>query len=138
MGTELMPTTIDRNSGCVDALAGFRGLIVDARIAYPEVLHLDVRDDEGELWRFATQDARWSPSDPAELQAKTILDVQIDWATGELRCRLSEGSAFVVFPEPQEEADDPPSWELFTPDGQMLDFGPGMRWRLVDAKGLDD
>jgi hypothetical protein len=63
-------------------LASFRGLIVDARIAYPEVLHLDVRDDHGELWQFATQDASWAPSDPAELREKSILGAAIDWATG--------------------------------------------------------
>jgi hypothetical protein len=137
MEKELMPTTVDRKSGCVTALARFRGLIVDARIAYPEVLHLDVRDDEGEMWRFATQDASWSPSDPAQLHDKTILDVQIDWDTGELQCRLSESSTFTVVPEPQEEADDPPNWELFTPDGTMLDFGPGITWRLVNANEVD-
>lgn len=132
-----MPTTIDRNSGCINVLASFRGLIVDARLAYPEVLHLDVRDADGELWRFATQDASWSPSDPAELHDKTILDVGIDWSTGELHCRLSGGSTFTVFPEPQEDADDPPNWELFTPDDQMLDFGPGLNWRLVNANEVD-
>jgi len=34
-----------------------RGQIVDARIAYPEVLYVEVKDSADELWRLATQDA---------------------------------------------------------------------------------
>jgi hypothetical protein len=138
METELMATTIDRNSVLVDTLARFRGAIVDARIAYPEVLHLDVRDEEGALWQFATQDASWLPRDPVELRHKTIVAAEIDWDTGTLRCELSEGSAFTVIPAPQEEADDPPNWELFMPNGLLLDFGPGARWRIGDPRELDE
>lgn len=131
-----MATTVDRNSALIEVLAGFRGLIVDARIAYPEVLHLDVRDDQGELWQFATQDASWAPSDPAELREKSILGADIDWVTGRLRCELSEGATLTVTPAPQEEADDPPNWELFIPSGGMLEFGPGPHWQLVDETEL--
>lgn len=130
-----MLTTTDRNSALVEMLASFRGLIVDARIAYPEVLHLDVRDDQGELWQFATQDASWFPSDPTELRSKSILGADVDWATGELKCELSTGDALTVIPAPQEEADDPPNWELFTPDGLALEFGPGPHWQILDEAG---
>jgi hypothetical protein len=37
-----------------------RGSITGARIAYPQVLHVEIRDSSGELWRLATQDAEWS------------------------------------------------------------------------------
>lgn len=131
-----MSTTVNRNSALIEVLARFRGTIVDARIAYPEVLHLDVRDDQGELWQFATQDASWFPRDPTELRDKSILGADIDWATGKLKCKLSEGVAFTVIPAPQEEADDPPNWELFTPSGLMLQFGPGPHWQMVDETGL--
>lgn len=30
---------------------------VDAKKAYPDVLHVEIRDSAGELWRLATQDA---------------------------------------------------------------------------------
>jgi len=51
----------------LNILRSMRGAIVDARIVYPEVLHVKIKDSDGELWRLATQDAEWSPSDPAQL-----------------------------------------------------------------------
>jgi hypothetical protein len=137
MEEELMLTTVHRNSALAEILAGFRGSIADARMAYPEVLHLDVRDPEGDLWRFATQDANWTPRDPADLRGRSIAGAEVDWATGTLRCELSGGMTFAVIPAAQEAEDDPPNWELFTPDGQLLEFGPAMRWHLGDANELD-
>jgi len=45
-------------------LGGMRGVIIHAGLSYPDVLHVDVRDAQGALWRFATQDADWFPEDP--------------------------------------------------------------------------
>ena len=42
----------------MNILRQMRGSIVNARIAYPDVLHVEVRDSHGDLWRLATQDAR--------------------------------------------------------------------------------
>ncbi len=55
-------------------LRSLRGSIVDARIAYPEVLDVEVRDSRGDLWRLATQDAEWSPSDPGQLIGRSIAE----------------------------------------------------------------
>jgi hypothetical protein len=55
-----------------------RGSTVDARIAYPEVLHVEIKDAAGELWHLATQDAEWSPSDPAALVGRSVDDADID------------------------------------------------------------
>jgi hypothetical protein len=110
-----------------------RGRIVDARIAYPEVLHVEVKDSAGELWRLATEDAEWSPSDPAELVGRSVDDADINGETGELRCRLSDGSLLDVRPATREAEDDPPNWELITPGGVVLEFGPGVRWQIGSA-----
>lgn len=123
---------VDLDSSPISVLAGFRGPIVAARIAYPEVLHVEVRDAHGETWRLATQDASWSPSDPASLRGRAILESAIDEITGELRCELSGGPALTVTPAPQMTADDPPNWELTTPRGLTLEFGPGTRWQIID------
>jgi hypothetical protein len=133
MEARLMYMAVGLDSSLTDVLADFRGLIVWARMAYPEILHLDVRDDRGETWRFATQDASWHPTDPRELEGLTIESATIDKATGELRCGLSNNSEFIVTPEPQVEDDDPPNWELFTPGRYMLEVGPGASWQVVDA-----
>jgi hypothetical protein len=110
-----------------------RGSIVDARLAYPEVLHVEVRDSAGGLWHLATQGAEWSPSDPAELVGRSVDDADIDAETGELRCKLSDGSLLDVKPAACEAADDPPNWELTTPEGVVLEFGPGVRWQIGSA-----
>jgi hypothetical protein len=114
-------------------LRSMRGPIVDARIAYPDVLHVDIRDAAGGLWRLATQDAEWSPSDPTALVGRSIEDAEIDEHTGDLRCKLSDGSVLDLRPAAREAADDPPNWELITPDDLVLEFGPGMRWQIGSA-----
>ncbi len=110
-----------------------RGEIVDARIAYPDVLHVEIRDVRGDLWQLATQDAEWSPSDPALLIGRSVEDVDIDDETGELRCRLSDDSLLDVKPSKQEAKDDPPNWELISPGGVALEFGPEVRWQISGA-----
>jgi|ERR1700722_556500 len=109
------------------------GSIVDARIPYPDVLHIEVRDSRGDLWRLTTQDAEWSPSDPGQLVGRSIDDVAIDGKTGELRCMLSDGSALDIRPAAIESQDDPPNWELVSPSGIALEFGPGFRWQISSA-----
>ena len=45
-------------------------------------------------------------------------------------------SVFDVKPAEREAEDDPPNWELITPGGVVLEFGPGVRWRIgsVDSR----
>lgn len=66
-----MATTVTLDASPLNVLRSMRGPIVDARTAYPDVLHVEVRDSDGELWRLATQDAEWTPTDPAELVGKS-------------------------------------------------------------------
>ncbi len=128
-----MATLLALDASPRNILRSMRGAIVDARVAYPDVLHVEIRDPRGDLWRLATQDAEWSPSDPAELLGRTIDDADIDEETGELRCKLSDGSVLDVKPAAQEASDDPPNWELITPGGVLLEFGPGVRWQISSA-----
>lgn len=129
----LMATVVALDASPLNVLRSMRGSIVDARIAYPEVLHVEIKDSAGDLWRLATQDAEWSPSDPAELIGRSVEDADIDEETGELRCRLSGGSLLDVKPAAREAEDDPPNWELITPGGVVLEFGPGVRWQIGTA-----
>lgn len=133
MEAALMATVVALDASPANVLRSMRGPIVDARLAYPDVLHVEVRDSSGDLWRLATQDAEWSPSDPADLVGNSIDDAEIDEDTGELRCKLSNGSLLDVKPAAQEASDDPPNWELITPGGVVLEFGPGVRWQISSA-----
>lgn len=128
-----MTTSVALDTSPSTILRSLRGRIVAARIAYPDVLHVEVRDEAGELWRLATQDAGFSPADPAQLVGQALEDARIDPTTVELRCRLSDGSELVVVPGAEEAADDPPNWELITPDGLVLEFGPGLRWLIASS-----
>lgn len=129
-----MATSVALDTSPSTILRSLRGRIVDARIAYPEVLHVEVRDEAGELWRFATQDADFEPADPARLVGQTLEEAKVDPITVELRCRLSDGSQLVVVPGPAAAADDPPNWELISPDHLTLEFGPGLRWQIGSAE----
>lgn len=128
-----MAAVVALDASPANVLRSMRGSIVGARIAYPDVLHVEVRDSRGGLWRFATQDAEWSPVDPGQLVGRSIDDASIDEETGELRCILSGGSVLDVKPAAVEAEDDQPNWELVTPAGIVLEFGPGLRWQISGA-----
>lgn len=131
-----MATVVALSASPESVLRSMRGSIVGARIAYPQVLHVEIRDSGGELWRLATQDAEWSPADPSELVGHSIENAEIDDGTGELRCKLSDGLSLDVRPTAREASGDPPNWELITPDGLVLEFGPGMRWQISSSRRL--
>jgi hypothetical protein len=134
----LMATVVALDASPLSFIRSLRGVIVGARIAYPDVLHVEVRDSKGNIWRLATQDASWSPSDPSHLIGHIINDAQIDERSRKLRCQLSDGSTLDVKPSETASTDDPPNWELISPGGIALEFGPGMSWQFsdVDARPL--
>jgi hypothetical protein len=43
---------------------------------------------------------------------------------------LSDGSVLDVRPAAIEAEDDLPNWELVSPAGIALEFGPGFRWQI--------
>jgi outer membrane lipoprotein SlyB len=128
-----MATDVALNASPTTVLGALHGQIVDAHIGYPQVLHVEVRDDAGGLWRLATQDAEFSPPAPGDLTGKTLEEAKIDPITVELRCKLSDGTQLVVVPAADEGEDDLPNWELITPEGIVLEFGPGLRWQVASA-----
>lgn len=129
----LMATAVALDSSPANVLRSMRGSIIDARLGYPEVLHVEIKDSAGERWLLATQDADWTPTDPSQLVGQSIEDAEIDEDSGELRCKLSNGSLLDVKPARKEADDDPPNWELITPGGVLLEFGPGVRWQISSA-----
>jgi hypothetical protein len=129
----VMATVVGLDASPTTVLRSMRGSIVDARISYPDVLHVEVRDSRGGIWRLATQDAQWSPSDPARLIGRSVEDADIREESGELRCKLSGGSGLDIKPAAAEAHDDPPYWELISPAGVVLEFGPGVRWQISGA-----
>lgn len=132
MEATLMTSVVTLDASPAGVLRALRGLIVDARLAYPNVLHVEIRDAASGLWRLATQDAEWSPPDPTKLVGTSVQGAAIHEGTGELRLELSDGLLRVI-PGSRGPSDDPPNWELITPDGVLLEFGPGLRWQISGA-----
>jgi hypothetical protein len=118
-----------------DLLARFRGPVLDARPTYPERVHLEVKDVHGGKWSLATWDADYSPSDPEVLLGKTVVSADLEGRSGNLTIGFSDGSTFRVISDLYEPGDDVENWDLFTPEGLVLVYGPGDRWKL--ARGSD-
>ena len=131
--TTLMATAVTLDASPATVLRSLRGSIVNARLAYPDVLHVEIRDPAGGVWRLATQDAEWSPPDPGALAGHSVEGAAIGEGSGELRLELSNGARLIVTPGAQEASDDPPNWELITPEGLVLEFGPGVLWQISGA-----
>ena len=113
-----------------DLLGRFRGTIIDAAPGYPEVIHLELKDADGDEWSFSTWYAEFSPTDPELLLGKTVVDVDFE-RSGKLTMRFSDGSEFNVRPEPEGPDDKLSTWQLLTPGGRLsLDFRPRDRWTL--------
>lgn len=53
--------------------------------------------------------------------------------SGELRCKLSDGSLLDIKPAAAAAEDGPPYWEVISPGGVVLEFGPGVRWQIGRA-----
>jgi hypothetical protein len=132
MEAAFMATVTAQQASLSSLLGALRGEIIDARLGYPGVLHIEISDLDGDRWNFVTQDAEWSPVDPADLVGRMIEGAEVG-GEGELRCQLSSGTSFVVVPADQASDDDPPNWELVTPGGVALAFGPGTRWQISGA-----
>ncbi|HTB70757.1 MAG TPA: hypothetical protein VK707_07245 [Solirubrobacteraceae bacterium] len=127
------PEAIALDASPASVLHSFAGEIVDATIAHPSVLHVEVRDPHGGRWRLASQNAQCSPSTPSQLVGRSVQSAQIDTASGALRCALSDGATLQVEPTAEPGVDQLPTWELISPAGLALEFGPGSRWRIESA-----
>jgi hypothetical protein len=115
-----------------DLMSRFRGHVTAAEMAYPERARLEVTDAEGGLWRLGTWDADYSPADPEVLNGKTVTSMDLDPSSGVLEVGFSDGTGFTAIPFPIPD-DDMENWELFTPEGLVLSYGPRGRWQLGKA-----
>jgi hypothetical protein len=116
-----------------DLLSCVRGAVAQARLTYPERVHLQVLDADGGLWLLATWEADYWPADPADLTGKIVVGTSLDETSGALTVGFSDGTRFTVDPIPDDDDDAIENWQLFTPDGFVLNYGPGEHWVLKRA-----
>ena len=134
-------------------LAAARGRIASARRGVADELLIQIVDGDGHTWRIGTQASDWVlASVESVLPAASAGSDAVDEAVGALvgaQCRWLEVTrklALVVVLEGERwlevqadlgdagaTADDPPYWEVFTPDGQVAAAGPGALWTIGPA-----
>ncbi|HEY2052925.1 MAG TPA: hypothetical protein VGH14_03215 [Solirubrobacterales bacterium] len=129
-----MDSTVIPDISPAELLGRFRGRIFTASRAYPETIQFKLRDAEGGEWWLATQWADYSPSDPDAIVGKTVVGAELNERSGDLTLTFSDGTAFRAISRPQEEpGDDLEHWDLFTPEGLVLIWGPDASWKLKSA-----
>jgi hypothetical protein len=47
---------------------------------------------------------------------------------------LSNGSSIELREKREEPQAEAPAWELISPTGLLMEFGPGLRWTISDAQ----
>lgn len=123
--------------------------ITSSGYAYSSVIHLVIVDTEGAVRRLASADAEYSFVDqdgdiqeytPELVLGKLAVEVTVDARTAILTISFDNGSCLRIGPEQVEDsltanlkagaADDPPYWELLSPQVRAFAFGPGWRWRV--------
>jgi hypothetical protein len=114
-------------------LARFRGRVTNALVTYPERMILEVVDAAGAAWRISTWEAEYSPEDPDVLNGKTVAGAELDGETSVLTISFVDGSCSVVTPIHDNAVDAIENWQLFTPHGAVLSYGPRGRWDLTSA-----
>jgi hypothetical protein len=125
--------TVNSDISPMALLDRFRGSVTDARVTYPERAAIDLTDAEGGEWHLTTWWADYDPPDPAACGGKTVVRADLGEPSGTLTLRFSDGSAFTITPARDERDDAIENWELFTPEGFVLAFGPRGRWQLLEA-----
>jgi hypothetical protein len=127
-----MTAVTAQDASLSNLLGALRGEIVKAGLGHPDVLHVEIRDLDGDRWNLVTQDAEWQPANPADLVGQVIEKAEVSME-GKLRCQLAGGAVLAVKPAKSASEGDPPYWELITPGGAALEFGPGARWQISSA-----
>lgn len=116
-----------------ETLGTLRGRVLDAGVTDAGVLEIEIGGQGESRWRLTAENSDWSAVDLTELKSLAVEAVELGPETGDLRCRLSDGSLLDIRPLERKADGDPPSWRIETPFGLVLKHGPGL---LVDFDGL--
>jgi len=109
------------------------GRITSVRNTFPDTPRIEIRDQHKNTWHLSVLDSSLSSSGTEFLEGETVVETSLSERTGELVFNLSNGSALTVSPNPIESRDDPPNWEVVTPNGWSIEFGPGPKVQIQRA-----
>ncbi|HEX4729689.1 MAG TPA: hypothetical protein VH299_00370 [Solirubrobacterales bacterium] len=121
----------------VNLLDRFRGLVVGTRLPHSKRTYLEVTEAEGGMWRLVSWYTTYSSTDTRDNFGKTVLSTALDDRSGILTVSFSDETSFTLTPIPDEAEDAVANWEIFTPEGLVLAYGPRGRWLLGRADDPD-
>jgi hypothetical protein len=121
----------------VDLLARFRGQVVATRLPHSKRVYLEISDAGGETWRLVGWEATQSANERGDREGKTVLGATVEDRSGELTVSFSDRSTLTLTPVGDESEDAIEHWEIFTPEGLILAYGPRGRWLLGRADDPD-
>jgi len=116
-------------------LARFRGQVTGGRLTRSKHIYLEVDDANGGRWRLISWEADYAATFPGFPGGNTVTAADFDHGSGTLTVSFSDHTSFTLTPIPDDADDAIENWELFTPDGMVLAYGPWSTWRFG---GKDD
>jgi hypothetical protein len=125
-----------RDTSPAELLSQLRGNVTDARVTSSGRLRLTVTDSISNRWHLLSWEASCSASDGEELEGRSIIGAELD-AEGLLAVRFLDGGYFTLTPN-RDEDQVLEDWELLTPRGMVLTFGPQSQWQLGWSDGRRD
>jgi hypothetical protein len=121
------------NTSPADLLTCVRGIVTYAHVTSSGRIKLRLTDQAGDKWGLVSWKADYSPSHPEVPDGKTIVDAALDTDSGVLTVDFSDRTYFTLAPNREPDDEGIEDWELFTPDGLVLSYGPRGRWQLASA-----
>ena len=118
-----------------DLLACARGVVTYAQVTVSGRIRILFADHSGRRWGLKSWEADYAPSVDDKPDGKTVTGVELEDRSGILTVKYSDGAYFTLAPNPAVEDDSIEDWELFTPDGLVLAYGPRGRWQLGSTSG---
>jgi hypothetical protein len=107
-------------------------------------------------WIFGTRGTAWRLDAPTETLASSdddpllarqrvtavegaaVIGFEVGLPDWVLTVSFANGYRLLVLPSPEDDAEDLPYWELFTPEHLRLAFGPGGVWSCTRSDQPDD
>lgn len=124
------------STSSTELLACIRGRVTRARITPSMRVEMTVEDSTGGDWNLVSWEATCSASDPTRLSGKLVTRVELDPESGLLTVVFSDGSDLTLTPNDEADDESVEDWELITPGGVRLAYGPRGQCHLGGNDGL--
>jgi hypothetical protein len=129
-------STVTSDTSPTDVLGCVRGTVTDSRVTSSRRIQLTVTDVAGGKWHLVSWEASYSASDAERLDGRSVVKTDLDAESGLLTVGFSNESYFTLTPTWRVDDESVEDWELSTPEGLVLTFGPKGQWQLGRSDGM--